>query len=271
MSFLIPPTPWLPFGSPARDTEICLITFHHAGGSTTFFRPWINHPLLKGITVCPVELPGHGQRYHDPCVERLEDILESVTTLVGSIAQRVPRTILFGHSLGSLLAYEVACQLYSRGIELSMLIVSARRPPHLSTPKPWIHEMSDPLLLESLKRLGGVPEEILAHEEFMNWFLPIIRADFSITETYRPPQSPIRLPIPLMALRGEEDQEVTAQEMSQWACVAGGSYREFMYPGGHFYLNSPSILISALADIAHAARLEPKIRGRDSESCAGAA
>jgi medium-chain acyl-[acyl-carrier-protein] hydrolase len=120
--------------------------------------------------------------------------------------------------------------------------------------------MPDSQLLKTLQKLGGVPDDILAHEDFMRWFLPIIRADFSITEQYVPSYSPIRLPMPLIAFRGKDDQEVSDQEMRQWTHVAGGIYQEHTFPGGHFYLNTPSVLTSALREIACIVGLEYKNR-----------
>jgi surfactin synthase thioesterase subunit len=102
-----------------------------------------------------------------PALLRSLMLCDELARVIASTAPPNGRIVLFGHSLGSLLAYEVSCRLQARNIPVHALIVSARRPPHSPTPHPWIHTMPDSAVIDSLRRLGGMPEEIQTHSDFM--------------------------------------------------------------------------------------------------------
>jgi len=116
-------------------------------------------------------------------------------TLLGLLPNRYD---IYGHSLGALLGFELASALQSKGWPAQALFVSGRRPPQLPTPTPWRRQMSDAKLVEQLLALGGNGTTLLAHPELQALFLPVLRADFSITECY---QYQTRTTVPVAQLR----------------------------------------------------------------------
>ncbi|WP_170973334.1 alpha/beta fold hydrolase [Rhizobium sp. FKY42] len=242
-------SPWLPFGVPGNSgAQTCLVLFHHAGGGATFFRGWPDHELLKGVDVYRMEMPGRGSRFRDPPCSNFTDLLIELAPVLTDLADRYADVVLFGHSLGSLLAFEAALHLQEIKRQPQALIVSARRAPHLPTPQPWRHRMTDRALTEELRRLGGTQEEVLANEELLQLFLPMIRTDFQLTESYRPCR-PTKILSPVLALRGKADAEVSEADIEAWEEIAADRFECRSYDGDHFYLSEPTNLHQLLNDL----------------------
>lgn len=242
-------SPWLPFGASAgRNAHTCLVVFHHAGGGASFFRNWSGHPLLNGVDVYQMELPGRGRRFLEQPQSDLDVLLADLDPVLREVAGAYRHVVLFGHSLGSLFAYESALRFQERGRHPRALIVSARRAPQLATPEPWRHHMDERALIGELRRLGGTQEEVLANDELLQLFLPAIRADFKLTETYRPAMRTL-IECPVVTLRGAADREVSAADVARWDAVAAGAFASKTYEGDHFYLSEPAVLAEMLGDI----------------------
>jgi surfactin synthase thioesterase subunit len=140
---------------------------------------------------------------------------------------------LFGHSLGAILAFEVARRIRHPG--LAHLFVSGRRAPHVPLDRPPIHDLPDSDLADELRRLAGTPEEVLREPEFASVFMPLIRADFRLSETYLyRPSPPLRIPI--TAYGGIDDAEVASAAVEAWSTHTTGACRRAMFPGGHFFI-----------------------------------
>lgn len=239
-------SPWFPFGLPTGRGRAVLFVFHHAGGAASFFHGWREHPLLADLDVCPVELPGRGRRFAEPASRTVGELLAGlVPALCGAVPAGRP-VLLFGHSLGALVAFEAGLALQARGLPPTGLIASARRAPQLPTPAPWRHAMADEMLIGELRRLGGTRDEVLESEELLELFLPAIRADFALTETYAL-RAGSRIGCPVLALRGEGDLEVSAADVDAWQEVCGSRFARADLPGDHFYLSEPSVLADILA------------------------
>ncbi|MCB2263327.1 MAG: hypothetical protein LGR52_10405 [Candidatus Thiosymbion ectosymbiont of Robbea hypermnestra] len=143
----------------------------------------------------------------------------------------------FGHSMGALLAFELARELRRQGKrEPFCLMVSGYRAPQLPLSNAPLHKLSEPALIDALRHYGGTPEVVLAHEELMEIFIPVIRADFAIDETYvHVPEPPLGCPIHVFG--GEADHMVAKDELDAWRQQTSGAFVLHRFPRGHFYLN----------------------------------
>jgi medium-chain acyl-[acyl-carrier-protein] hydrolase len=225
-------SPWLvPMNAPgrARAAVVCLA---FGGGSSGAFRAWT--PLFPAdVQFHAIDLPGHGARFTEPLLTRTEQVTEG---LLGLPELAVP-TIFFGHSLGALLAYEWAAALHERGRKLpTHLVLSGRSAPQDVRPHLPIHALPDAAFLAEVRRYQGMPQEVLEHRELVELLLPILRADFTITETHahrpRPP-----LPVPLRILGGEDDPMVAPERLRSWAELSALPSHVETFSGGHFYLD----------------------------------
>jgi surfactin synthase thioesterase subunit len=208
-----------------------LVCFPHAGGSAAFFAPW-STKLPVEVDVAAVRYPGRADRFAEPPLTSMSAMVTEIAGALEPLADRP--TVLFGHSLGALVAYEVARELTRRDVPPARLVVSGRRAP-ADEPGGTKHLLPDDELVTELLRLGGTEPGLLASEDARSVFLPAIRADFRLAENYR--RLPGREPsCPLTVLVGDEDTEVDVRRAGRWAEHAVAGFSAHVLPGGHFYL-----------------------------------
>jgi medium-chain acyl-[acyl-carrier-protein] hydrolase len=148
----------------------------------------------------------------------------------------------FGHSLGTLVAFEVARrlrELYS--VAPVRMIVSAGAAPQVPRRKTPVHNLPEKEFLAELRRLNGTPLEILNHAELMEIMVPLLRADFAVYETYQYTAAPT-LNCPIAAFGGLRDERVRPADLAAWSAQTSGSFSLRMFPGDHFFLKQPLVL-----------------------------
>ncbi|MFD9400942.1 thioesterase II family protein [Streptomyces sp. NPDC060011] len=215
---------------PEQATLLCV---PFAGAGPSFFHPW--RELSAGRwRVTSVELPGRERRILDtPYRNVVEAAKGSIDDIVADLGEGTS-TVLFGHSLGAVLAYELAHLLTHRGVHVERLVVSG-------SPGPWTQRerratgLPDEEFLARVEEFAGFRHEALDHPEMRELILPVLQADCEMHENYVP-STDTPLAVPVCSLRGAWDGLVTAAEARQWqdATTAGFTYAEF--PGDHMYL-----------------------------------
>lgn len=207
----------------------------YAGGDVSLYQPWIQQ--LKDVAeVRPVQLPGRGRLIgQPPCTS----VMEMVQWLGESLERPQGRSIvLFGHSMGALIAYELARAWQRECVgQLQRLIVSGYSGAHLPRRRTPMHRLDDASLLREIGKLDGTPPALLSSPELMRFFLPILRADFQVCETY------VHLPlgmltVPILALCGEEDKDHPPTAVDEWTAHTRGHFEKQVLPGGHFFVNT---------------------------------
>ncbi|RPF24831.1 surfactin synthase thioesterase subunit [Streptomyces sp. TLI_185] len=230
--------PGMSEGEQDRTTLLCV---PFAGAGPSFFHPW--RDLSAGRwRVTSVELPGRERRILEtPYRNVVEAARNSIDDVVADLGEGA-RTVLFGHSLGAVLAYELVHLLSARDVHVERLVVSG-------SPGPWTQRerraagLPDEEFLARVEEFAGFRHEALDHPEMRELILPALQADCEMHENYVPStDDPVSVPI--LSLRGDRDGLVTAEEAQQWqkATTAEFSYTEF--PGDHMYLvdSGPDVL-----------------------------
>lgn len=214
--------------------EIRLFAFPYAGGSAGSFRAWAKR-LSPRIELSVLQLPGREDRYHEPMLTSMAAVVPPVCA---SLSHRADKPfVLFGHSVGALMAFEVVRRLEALGQCLPLeLVVGGKRAPHVPIDRTPLHELSDADLIDRLRRFGGTPQAVLDTPELLELFLPRLRADFQINETYRHTEG-AKLSVPVTVLGGVDDPETTPETLQAWQRHADGGFRLRMYPGGHFFIH----------------------------------
>ena len=238
-------SPWLAYYQPNYRATLRLFCFPYAGGSALVFNKW-RDSLPPFVEVCPVQLPGRGNRLDatpftdmDPLVEAAGDALLPYFDMPFAF---------FGHSMGASISFELARLLRREGRRLPLhLYISGRRAPHIIDDDPPLHHLPDAELLDELRQLNGTPKEVLEHPELMQMMLPLLRADFSVAETYvcktQPP-----LNIPMTVFGGLADKDVEREQLEAWREYTTASFKLRMLEGDHFFLNtSQSMLLRLLS------------------------
>ncbi|MFI1293625.1 thioesterase II family protein [Streptomyces sp. NPDC020792] len=224
-----------------------LVCLPYAGGSADAYRSWSAH-LPDGCELLAPELPGHGRRLPE---EPLDSAAAIVTDLLPRIGDPATPLVLFGHSMGALLAYELCRALCERGTPPWALVVSALGPPDVLRGDAKL--ASDPdALLNHIARLGATPPDVLANPQMRALLLRPLQADFRLlgNATNRPART---VTVPLHALAGDRDPVHPAAEVAQWQRHAARWQGLQVLPGGHFFPWRDETVPRLLAGLTEAA------------------
>jgi medium-chain acyl-[acyl-carrier-protein] hydrolase len=235
---------WLLPLKPNPTARLRVIGFPHSGGGGRAFSPWMAG-LPEDIEFLAVQLPGREERFREPPHSRMEPLVEA---LLPALAPYLDMPlVLFGHSLGGLIAFEVARVLTSQKLSSpAHVIVSSTWAAHLPPPMPLMHLLSDDELQDRLRALEGTPQEVLGHE-LLRAFLPLIRADMAVGETYVYPGGE-PLTCPLTVYGGADDAIISSQSLEAWKSLTSGPLKLRLFPGGHFYWKHSDLFWAALAE-----------------------
>ncbi|MGX8908996.1 thioesterase II family protein [Streptomyces netropsis] len=232
-------------GAPADCALICL---PFAGGGAGFYRAWKD---LKGLpaggpAVVPLQLPGREELFIDEPFRDAVVAGERLAEQVADIGGRYGRIALFGHSLGAVLAYEIARNLDGAG---------TGSPCHLfvsGSPGPWSGRsdratgLDDAGFLAQVESFAGYKHEALEDPDMRELLLPLLRADVEMHEDYKP-VSKDPLHIPVTSLRGTDDELVTREQADEWRAATAADFQLVEIPGSHMYLaDDPAPLLAAV-------------------------
>ena len=239
--------PWLPTRRRASGTVLRVFCFPHAGGAASSFRTWQQH-LPYGMEVCPVQLPGRSpkrdSRPPTGVVDLVPDLAEALLP-----ALDVPFALV-GNSMGALIAYELARHLRRNSLPApTRLVVAGAKPPGGAALMPAVSHLPDAEFGRAMQaRHGGLPTEMLEDPQFAAIYLPVLRADMAMVETYIPAPGP-PLTCPVSAYIGAGDTVTGPEEIDGWAAVTSGRFDRRVLPGDHFaVLEHAELVTGRLAD-----------------------
>lgn len=219
-----------------------LFMFPYAGASASVFDKW--RPLFRGaVDIVPVELPGRGRRFSETPMTRIQPLAADA---VSRLSPRLyaGRYALFGHSLGSVVALEFARQAIRLGHPPPVhLIVSGRAAPQAETSGTPVHSLPDGLFAEKIASLGGTPSAVFRDDNLLSVFMPILRADYEASETYRDDGMSGRIPCGITVLHGTEDGRC---DLADWSVHAEGACCLHSFEGGHFFIHEHAASIAEL-------------------------
>jgi medium-chain acyl-[acyl-carrier-protein] hydrolase len=243
----------------APRAERRLIVIPHAGGGSGQYRHWAGR-LPDDVRLEVLDLPGHATRMREPLVTVWDELAADLTGAVRArIAGAARSYVLAGHSLGAVLALEAARTLEGEGTPPELLIVSGRNAPTAGLSHRPLHTLPDDQLLAALDRLGGTPSSLLERPDAIGIYLPALRADLRLAETYtRSPGPP--LSVPLSAFAGRQDRLTDGPSLVGWARETTATFELTIMSGGHFFHTDPAFaeaLRSRLAGPGPTADPEP--------------
>lgn len=212
-----------------------LFCFSYAGGSAASYYSW-QAALDPAIEVCAIALPGRGARLGEPPVRSLALLVETLARIIGR--ERDLPFAFFGHSLGALVAFEVArhCQRNGAPMPERLFLSGSAAPPNRPLSR-RLHELDDASLIAALRQYNGAPAAVLDEPELMALMLPTVRADFALAADYAYQREPA-LAVPLSVYGGEHDQHVCFDGLKQWRHETTGPTSLHCFPGDHFFIQS---------------------------------
>ena len=221
-------------------SPVAMVCFPSAGGGVIGYSPWVK-PLRPRADLHAASLPGREYRLREDPVSTLDDLVAPLTRSVAELANRP--LLVFGHSFGALLAYEVVQRLCDQELvdpKAVHLVVSGRVAPHLVSRTPRLSHLSLREIVFQVADLhGGIPLAILEQPDYVAMIGRVLQSDLHVNEQYawseRPP-----LPCSVTAVGGMSDPVVSRSELDAWGQHTHSEFNSRMLDGDHFYFRSPT-------------------------------
>lgn len=213
-----------------------LFCLPYAGGSSVIYSSWKRH-INRSIDIYPIELAGRGKRYNDLFYNTMDEAVEDIYTIIEDKIKEHEEYAFFGHSMGSILVYEVCHKIQKNNIKQPChIFFSGHGAPHIKKECDQIYHLPDEEFKKEILNLGGTPKEIFENEELANFVLPILRTDFKIIGNYEYKHEDGKLKSNITVLNGKED-ELNINEIASWRNHTLGDCKIHMFRGGHFFIN----------------------------------
>jgi surfactin synthase thioesterase subunit len=220
---------WLMPWHPRPDDRPVLLCLPPAGAGCGQFRPWQDALGLE-VAVVGVQLPGREERFADPPAETVADAVRAMVAEIVTMVPAATPLLVYGHSFGGLLGYEVTRSLGALGRWPAALVVGACRPPHLwiGAGRGLVQDADELLRLLDARGLEYLDED---SRELM---LEVLRQDARLSLTYVAPQRAV-VACAVESWGGELDQTVTLSHVDGWRKYTAGSFRRRQFSGGHYF------------------------------------
>jgi medium-chain acyl-[acyl-carrier-protein] hydrolase len=240
---------WIRRKARVPNPRVRIFCFPHAGGGASLYRLWHKY-LPPTVEVCPVQLPGREGRIQEEPFTDLSILVKVISELIYPLLDRP--FVFFGHSMGGLIAYELTHSIWKKYKQSpALLIVAALTAPNDPIQPPVVHKLPQGEFLNYIKQLQGTPEEVLNNGRLIDFFIPLLRADFTLYETYTLKRD-VSLFCPIAVYGGLEDNSVSEKSLDLWEYLTVGKFIKRMFPGNHYFIreNSDYLFQALLEDLS---------------------
>ena len=215
-------------------SNIKLFCIPHAGGSAAFYSKWKDY-INPSIEICPIELAGRGKRFKEDFYDNIDEAVEDVYDIIKNDLDN--NYAFFGHSMGSLIAYELSHYIMKlKNKPPKHIFFSGRKAPNIIYENNSIHKLPGEELKRKVFEFSGTPKEVLDNSHMSNIFLKILRADFKICELYKYVKRDFKLDCNITILNGNKD-DIKINHIASWKQYTSKECYIYFFKGGHFYIN----------------------------------
>lgn len=214
--------------------KIKIFFLPYAGASTTVYYAW-KKDIAPQYELIFIDLPGHGSRADEKFCSDIDEAVKNIVEVIKSEVHDGDKYLIFGHSMGALLAYETYYKLLNLNLQIPMhIIVSGKNSPEVPLSRK-IEKLEDYDFVEKISELGGLPSEFY-NKEVMQIFLPILRSDFWILENYKYIKRNIKMSCDLTILFAKDDQSTNEEGINLWSNHTSGKCNFYEFSGNHFFI-----------------------------------
>lgn len=232
------PNTWFVTLNPNPRARLRLFCFPYAGSGVMIYHNWADQ-LPSDIEICLARLPGREGRLREAPLTHLAPLLQLISAEIRPLLNKP--YAFFGHSMGAIIAFELA-RILRHEREPEHLFISGRRAPQLPRDEPTTYQLPEAEFIAAVRKLNGTPSEVLEHPELMKLMLPLLRADFEVCQTYSfVPGTPLNCDMTILG--GLKDWDVPRQSLVAWSEQTTGACTVRMLPGDHFFLHSSQTLL----------------------------
>ncbi|NLW46660.1 MAG: thioesterase [Firmicutes bacterium] len=222
-------------------SKIKLYCFPYAGGSATIYNKWRTY-LNPNIQLVPMEMAGRGVRFKEDFYQSIAEAVNDLYTNIDFKSNHDPYAF-FGHSMGSILVYELCRKIAADNQKgPAHIFVSGMHPPHIKKERKILHQLPLAEFKEEVIKMGGTPREVFENQELMDYFVPIIKADYKIYETYEFLPNDTKFDFGITAFNGLSDKPTFA-EMLEWGNYTSDFSKLYQYEGDHFFIHNHTAAI----------------------------
>lgn len=240
---------WITSPRQSGAERLRLFCLPYAGGGAILYHAWA--AALPNVEVCPIQLPGRESRIREPALTRMSLLIDALTVAMRPYLSRP--FAFFGHSMGALISFELARRLIMDGQPGPRhLFVAAHRAPQLRDSRPLLHTQPEPTFVEQVSiRYAALPKQIADDPELMRLFMPTLRADLAVCETYEYHEG-APLDCPISVFGGWQDNVVSCLDLDAWRLQTTAQFSVRMFAGDHFFIKGAKVeLLRAIsADLA---------------------
>ena len=211
-----------------------LFCFPYSGGAAHVYAKW-HEKLPPDVEVNAIQYPGRSSRFIEPLLTTMADMVRGAYDGIQHLLDRP--FALFGHSLGAAIAFEVCRKLEQAGQTPVFLFPSGRNAPHIDSDREEIHHLDEAAFTEEIRNFNGTPKEVLDNPELMELMVPILRADFTLSETYTFQPGP-KLNTPMRAFGADADPHVQVEGIQAWGEYTNGDFKAHIVSGHHFFIQN---------------------------------
>lgn len=231
---------WFVIPRPNANADLRIICFPYAGGGVSTFQSWVKS-IPMNVELVIIQAPGRGERFGEQAYSSMNLLLDDLIRVIPNILNKP--YILFGHSLGSRVAFELMNRLKELNYSLPKHFIASgsRGPQHRSLKKP-IYNLPNEEFINELKMLNGTPQAVLENKELMELFLPLLAADFKIADTYCYLGN-IRFNCQISVFGGEDDVDISLLKLNSWGDLFTTDANVELFPGNHFFIDSHNDLV----------------------------
>lgn len=250
---------WYKRLNPNTQAPAVLVCFPYAGGGVSVYRPW-TRAFTDNFEIIAADLPGRDSRLKEAPWEDLEAMVAMLAMGLEPLIAGRPFAF-FGHSFGALLAFETARYLRRQRAELPFcLFASGREAPSRREPGRHLHNLPDDEFVdEMISRYDGIPQMLLDEPDLLALFMPAMKADLRLTETYDyVPEAPFDFPLHILS--GRNDKRLTPDLLRPWSQHTKQPAPVTYFDGGHFFIRESQFPVTRYVSLTlHALLAESEL------------
>lgn len=207
-----------------------LFILHYAGGNIYSLQA-LAEKLKPKFAVEALELPGRGKRIREALLTTKKEAVADYLRQIRAKRNNQP-FLIFGHSMGATLGFSVVRELQQSGDAPLCFIPSGNPGPNIKESKKY-SQLPKQQFFDELRKMGGITEELAANSELLEFFEPILRADFALLEAAdnEPAQT---INVPIFAVMGSTEEYVAS--IGNWARYTSGAFEATVLEGNHFFV-----------------------------------
>lgn len=213
-----------------------LFCLPYAGGSEVIYFKWRKY-INASVQLVPIELKGRGRRFNEDFYENIEEAIEDIFE---NIKDKIldNEYAIYGHSMGSLLAYELYHKIFSENIRMPKhIFFSGSKAPCIPREKKCIHLLPDDEFIKKVIELGGTQQEVAESKELLQLFTPVLRNDFKILEKYVYQEKKDKIQCDISILNGKDD-DIALEGLLAWKNHGNNGFEVYNFDGDHFFINT---------------------------------